>query len=121
MTWQLDATALSALIDAREVTPLQLLEQTLGRLDAFEPALNAFTHVDRDGAAAAARAATARQASGARLSPLDGIPVSIKDNIFVAGMPARWGSLLYRDHVPNRDDICVERLREAGAVIIGKT
>jgi len=109
------------LMDAREITPLQLLEQTLARLDALEPVLNAFTHVDRDGALAAARAATSRQASSARLSPLDGIPVSVKDNIFVAEMPARWGSLLFRDYVPDRDDICVERLRAAGAVIIGKT
>ena len=62
MTWQLDATALSALLDAREITSLQLLEQSLGRLDALEPVLNAFTHVDRDGALAAATAATARQA-----------------------------------------------------------
>jgi aspartyl-tRNA(Asn)/glutamyl-tRNA(Gln) amidotransferase subunit A len=121
MTWQLDATSLSALMDAREITPLQLLEQTLTRLDALEPVLNAFTHVDRDGALAAARAATARQASGTRLGPLDGIPVSVKDNIFVAGLPAQWGSLLFRDHIPHRDDICVERLRAAGAVIVGKT
>ncbi|MEJ0020784.1 MAG: amidase [Acetobacteraceae bacterium] len=121
MTWQLDATAMSALIDERTITPLQLLDQALARLDALEPALNAFTHVDRDGAMAAAGAATARQASGRRLGKLDGIPVSVKDNIFVAGMPARWGSLLFRDHVPDRDDICVERLRAAGAVIIGKT
>jgi Asp-tRNA(Asn)/Glu-tRNA(Gln) amidotransferase A subunit family amidase len=121
MTWQLDATSLSALLDARDITPLQLLERSLARLDALEPVLNGFTHVDRDGALAAARAATARQASGTRLSPLDGIPVSVKDNIFVAGMPARWGSLLFRDHVPDRDDVCVERLRAAGAVIIGKT
>ena len=47
--------------------------------------------------------------------------MSVKDNIFVGGMPASWGSLLFRDHVPERDDICVERLRAAGAVIIGKT
>ena len=121
MTWQLDATAMSALLDAREVTPLQLLNQALERLDALEPVLNAFTHVDRDGALAAATAATARQAAGARLGPLDGIPVSVKDNIFVGGLPARWGSLLFRDHIPDRDDICVERLRAAGAVIVGKT
>jgi aspartyl-tRNA(Asn)/glutamyl-tRNA(Gln) amidotransferase subunit A len=121
MTWQLDATALSALLDARDVTPLQLLDQALARLDALEPVLNAFTHVDRDGAHASAKAANERQASGARLGPLDGIPVSVKDNIFVAGLPACWGSLLFRDHVPDRDDICVERLRAAGAVIIGKT
>jgi aspartyl-tRNA(Asn)/glutamyl-tRNA(Gln) amidotransferase subunit A len=121
MTWQLDATALSALLDARETMPLQLLEQSLGRLDALEPVLNAFTHVDRDGALAAATAATARQTAGTRLSPLDGVPISVKDNIFVAGLPARWGSLLFRDHIPDRDDICVERLRAAGAVIVGKT
>ena len=121
MIWQLDATALSALLDAREVTPLRLLDQALARLDALEPVLNAFTHVDRNGALAAARAATARQEAGARQGPLDGIPVSVKDNIFVAGLPARWGSLLFRDHVPDRDDICVERLRGAGAVILGKT
>ena len=121
MTWQLDAAALSALLDAREITPLQLLDQTLARLDALEPVLNAFTHVDRDGAAAAATAATERQAAGRRVGPLDGIAVSVKDNIFVAGLPAQWGSLLFRDHVPDRDDICVERLRAAGAVIVGKT
>jgi aspartyl-tRNA(Asn)/glutamyl-tRNA(Gln) amidotransferase subunit A len=121
MTWQLDATALSALLDARETTPLHLLEQAFARLDALEPVLNAFTHVDRDGALSAAKAATRRQTAGRRLGPLDGIPVSVKDNIFVAGLPARWGSLLFRDHVPDRDDICVERLRAAGAVIVGKT
>jgi aspartyl-tRNA(Asn)/glutamyl-tRNA(Gln) amidotransferase subunit A len=121
MTWQLDATALSALLDARETTPLRLLEQAFARLDALEPVLNAFTHVDRDGASAAAKAATARQAGGTRLGPLDGIPISVKDNIFVGGLPARWGSLLFCDHIPDRDDICVERLRAAGAVIVGKT
>jgi aspartyl-tRNA(Asn)/glutamyl-tRNA(Gln) amidotransferase subunit A len=121
MIWQQDATALSALLDAHETTPLQLLEQALARLDALEPVLNAFTHVDRDGALAAATAATARQAAGTRIGPLDGIPVSVKDNIFVAGLPAQWGSLLFRDHIPDRDDICVERLRAAGAVIVGKT
>jgi aspartyl-tRNA(Asn)/glutamyl-tRNA(Gln) amidotransferase subunit A len=121
MTWKLDATALSALLEAREITSLQLLEQALERLDGLEPVLNAFTHVDRDGALTAASAATARQAAGARRGPLDGIPVSVKDNIFVAGLPARWGSLLFRDHIPDRHDICVERLLAAGAVIIGKT
>jgi aspartyl-tRNA(Asn)/glutamyl-tRNA(Gln) amidotransferase subunit A len=121
MSWQLDATAMSALLEARKTTPLELLDQALGRLEATEPVLNSFTHVDRAGALAAARASTARQAARARLGPLDGIPVSVKDNIFVAGMPAQWGSLLFRDHVPERDDICVERIRAAGAVIIGKT
>ena len=50
MTWQLDATALSTLLEARDITPLQLLKQSLARLDATEPVLNAFTHVDPRGA-----------------------------------------------------------------------
>lgn len=121
MTWRQDATALAAALAAREVSPMALLEQSLARLEALEPQLNAFTHVDHAGARAAAAAATARQAAGRRLGPLDGIPVSVKDNLFVAGLPARWGSLLFADHVPAQDDLCVARLRAAGAVIIGKT
>ena len=121
MDWQLDATAQSALLATGQTTPTALLEQALGRLEALEPKLNAFVHVDRDGARVAAEAATARRAAGARLGPLDGLPISVKDNLYVAGMPARWGSLLFRDHVPAQDDICVERLRAAGAVIVGKT
>ncbi len=120
-TWRLDATALSDVLAAGEVTPAALLERCLERLDALEPKLNAFTHVDRDGARQAAREATARQAAGARRGKLDGIPISVKDNLFVAGLPARWGSLLFRDHVAAQDDLCVERLRAAGAIIVGKT
>ena len=114
-TWKLDATALSDLLTEGKVTPRALLEQSLARLDRFEPTLNCFTHVDRAGALAAAEAATQRQAAGRRIGPLDGIPISIKDNLLVEGMPARWGSLLFRDNIPPQDDICVERLRAAGA------
>ncbi len=121
MVWRMDATGLSGLLANGEVTPLALLELSLRRLAALEPQLNAFTYVDAAGATAAAEAATARQRAGTRLGPLDGVPVSVKDNLFVKGMPARWGSLLFADHVPAQDDICVERLRAAGAVIIGKT
>jgi hypothetical protein len=62
MTWQLDATALSALLDVREITPLQLLDQALARLDALEPMLNAFTYVDRDGAFSGKRNSPSRSA-----------------------------------------------------------
>lgn len=119
--WRQDAAALGGLLARGEVSPVTLLDQCLARIERLEPALNAFVHLDQDGARQAAEASAARQAAGRRLGPLDGIPVAIKDNLFVAGMPARWGSLLFRDHVPERDDICVERLRAAGAVIVGKT
>lgn len=103
------------------VTPLDLLEDSLARIGRSNAELGAFVHVDAEGAAAAARAAAARQAAGTRLGPLDGVPVAVKDNLWVAGMPAHWGSRMWADFTPPVDDIPVERLRRAGAVIIGKT
>ena len=119
--WREEAATLSALLDARQITPTQLLDVYLERCDRLEPKLNAFTLIDREGAEQAAKAATERQKTGRRLGPLDGIPVPIKDNLHVGGMPARWGSLMLEDFVPDRDDICVERLRAGGAIIVGKT
>ncbi len=119
--WRYDAVALSGLLDAGTVTPVELLDLFLARCERLNPVLNAFIHVDRAGAMRAAVAAAARQGRGERLGPLDGIPVAVKDNLFVAGMPASWGSLLFRGHFPKDDDLCVERLRTAGAVLIGKT
>src|SRR5262249_35327947 len=87
----------------------------------LQPELNAFVQIDRDGARRQAAESTARRRNGRSLGSIDGIPVSIKDNIHAAGLRASWGSLLLADNVVMRDDICVERLRAAGAVIIGKT
>src|SRR5262245_39108214 len=119
--WREDATRLAALLDTGQITPIELLEMYLERCERLAPTLNAFTLLDRTGAAAAAEAATGRQKAGRRLGSLDGIPVAIKDNLFVAGLPAEWGSLMLKGFVPEHDDICVERLRAKGAIIIGKT
>jgi aspartyl-tRNA(Asn)/glutamyl-tRNA(Gln) amidotransferase subunit A len=119
--WREDATGLAALLDAGMTTPIELLQMYLERCDRLGPALNPFTLLDRAGAAAAAQAAADRRKAGRRLSPLDGIPVVIKDNLYVAGLPAEWGSLMLKGFVPDRDDICVERLRAHGAIILGKT
>jgi len=119
--WREDATGLAALLDAGKTTPIELLEMYLARCDRLGPALNPFTLLDRSGATAAAQAAAGRQRAGRRLGPLDGIPVVIKDNLYVAGLPAEWGSLMLKGFVPDRDDICVERLRAQGAIILGKT
>lgn len=116
-----DAFDLSVALQAGGLTSSDLVEQTLDRIDRIDPVLNAFVHVDREGARAAAAAASARRRAGATFGPLDGIPVAIKDNLFVKGMPARWGSRMFADFVPAEDDICVERLRAAGCVIVGKT
>ncbi|MGE0852975.1 MAG: amidase [Hyphomicrobiaceae bacterium] len=119
--WRDDAVSLAARLAAGEVTPTVLLAACLDRCERLEPTLNAFAFIDRDGARAAAREATSRQKAGKRLGPLDGIPVAIKDNLYVRGLPAEWGSLLFKGFVPEQDDICVARLRAAGAVIVGKT
>ena len=119
--WREEAASLAARLDAGEVTPTQLLDLYLERCERLQPTLNAFVLLDREGARKAAEAAAARQKAGRRLGPLDGVPVSVKDNLYVGGLPAEWGSLMLKGFVPERDDICVERLRAAGAVIIGKT
>lgn len=117
----LSASAMSAELAAGRCTPSELLRDCLARVERANAALGAFVHLDKEGAAAAARAADARQATGSRVGPLDGVPVAVKDNLWVAGMPARWGSRMWADFLPPADDIPVERLRAAGAVILGKT
>ena len=119
--WALDGARLAALFRAREASPVEALAACLERAEAVNPALNAVVTFDRDGAHEAARRSEARWRSGAPLGPLDGVPVTVKDNIPVAGMRSTWGSRLYAEHVPARDETPVLRLREAGAVILGKT
>jgi aspartyl-tRNA(Asn)/glutamyl-tRNA(Gln) amidotransferase subunit A len=119
--WRMDATRLATRMESGDVTPRAVAEHFLERSARLNPAVNAFVDLDSKTILGEADAATARQKSGQRRGKLDGVPIAIKDNIFVAGRPARWGSLLYEHHVPERDDICVERLRDAGLVIFGKT
>ena len=87
---------------------------------AVNPLVNAIVALDDHAAAAAARS-TERWRAGTPASPLDGVPVSVKDNLFVKGMPATWGSRLYADFRPDRDEPPVARLRRAGCVLFAKT
>ena len=119
--WEHSATELSQLMDRKRISPVEVLEGVISRCESLNPRLNAIVALDLEGARTAARASEARMQSRARLGALDGLPVTVKDNIFVRGMPATWGSLLYRDFTPEDDDLAVERLRAEGAVIVGKT
>ncbi|MFA7665686.1 MAG: amidase [Burkholderiaceae bacterium] len=119
--WQRPATRLAAGFGAGGPDPVEVLDAVLARRESVDPTLNAVVTLDADGARRAAEASAARWRSGAPLSPIDGVPVTVKDNIPVAGMRSTWGSLLYADHVPERDELPVARLRAAGAVIVGKT
>lgn len=119
--WRLGAAELARGYRDRRFTPVDALEACLARAEGCEPVLNAMAATDRGGAMAAARASAARWASGTPIGPLDGVPVSVKDNMHVAGLPTGWGSRLLRGLVPAQDEVPVARLRAAGAVIIGKT
>src|SRR6266550_2548684 len=94
----------------------------LGRAEALQPRLNAFCLLNRDGALAAARASEQRWRTGAPLSAIDGVPVTIKDIVLMHGFPTLRGSkLIDPDQDWSEDSPAVARLREAGAVILGKT
>jgi aspartyl-tRNA(Asn)/glutamyl-tRNA(Gln) amidotransferase subunit A len=97
-----------------------LLDHYLERIERLNPRLNAFVHVDPSAIAAAEDSDTHLKAGRAR-GPLEGIPVSIKDNLLMRGCPAAWGSRLYREFVPDHDELPVARLRATGAVLLGKT
>lgn len=115
------ATELSALIRARRLSPVDLTEAVLDRIGRLNPALNAFCTVSDDLAREGAKIAEAALAHGEPLGPLHGIPVSIKDLIFTRGVRTTGGSRLFADFTPDEDAVAVERLRAAGAVILGKT
>jgi Asp-tRNA(Asn)/Glu-tRNA(Gln) amidotransferase A subunit family amidase len=118
---RLDAGELAKRIARREISPVEVIDAALTRLDETQPAINAFTAVDPEGARRAARAAEQAVMRGDALGPLHGVPVSVKDLIDVAGLPARYGSLTMKDNVARADAPSVERLRRAGAIILGKT
>jgi Asp-tRNA(Asn)/Glu-tRNA(Gln) amidotransferase A subunit family amidase len=118
----LDATAMAAAVRDGTTTAEELTVAALARIDAWDDSVNAFTVVLRDEAVAQAREVDARLARDpSAYGPLAGVPVSVKDHIWMAGQPATNGSLALRDFVPDVDAVPVARLRAAGAVVVGKT
>lgn len=104
------------------LTPVDVLEQTLERIEARNPAVNAMAHLDTTGARTAAQASARRWAVGAPMSPLDGVPVTIKDSVHAVGMPWRHGCAANADLPDSTSDSPpAARLKQAGAVILGKT
>ena len=119
--WRLSAVEMAQGFAAGRLSPIDVLGSVIARLAEVNPALNAAVLVDGDGARQQAEASARRWRDGCPLSPLDGVPVTVKDNIPVRGLRATWGSLLFAEHVAEADEIAVARLREAGAVIWAKT
>ncbi len=115
------AVELLRLYRARRVSPLEVVEAALARIDAVNPKVNAIVTLVRESALADARRATAALRRGTTLPPLFGIPVGIKDVTPTRGIRTTFGSKLFETHVPDEDALAVERLRAAGAIVIGKT
>ncbi|WP_412519549.1 amidase [Actinomadura madurae] len=105
----------------RETSARELTETALRRARELDPTLNAFVLIDEEGARAAAREADEQLAAGADRGPLHGIPVAVKDLIDMAGLPTTCGSATAFGGLAGKDAESVRRLRDAGAVIIGKT
>ena len=119
--WRASAGDLAAAIRRGDVSSLEVIESHLARVDAVNGHLNAVVRVLADEARAAAQAADEAVAAGAELGPLHGVPISVKDNIAVAGTPTTNGVPANENLIAENDDLIVARLRDAGAIVLTRT
>ncbi len=117
----LSATEAAEKIRSGALTSTRLVEACLERIAARDDEIHAFAHLDPELALAQAYAADRQQDSGEALPPLHGVPVAVKDVIDARGLPCEYGSPIFEGRAPFEDASCVRQLREAGAIIIGKT
>ena len=117
----LSADALAAGIRERRFSPVEVVDEVLSRVERTNPVLNAYCLVRGDEVRDEARRAESAVMRGEELGPLHGVPVSIKDITSTRGIRTTFGSRAFADHVPGEDAVLVERLRGAGALILGKT
>ena len=115
------AQDLAAQVRRREVSAREVVQAHLDQIARVNPHVNAICTLVPDQALAAADAADADLATGRPVGPLHGLPIVIKDLVSTAGIRTTFGSPIYADHVPDQDDLIVERLRAAGAIILGKS
>jgi len=116
----LTATQIGDAFATRRLSPVELLTSLLQRIEALDPKLNAFIRLDAEGAMEAARAAESDIMAGRSRGPLHGVPVGVKDIIDVAGVPTTCHSKILVDNVAKADAVVIRKLRQAGAVILGK-
>jgi len=119
--WELSLSDAAAAIASGRLSPLELLDATLARIERVEPRVQAWARLRADDARAAVRQPADSRASGTRPGPLHGIPVGVKDIFYTEGVETSCGSKIMAGFVPSYDATSVARLRRAGAVILGKT
>ncbi len=117
----LPAVALAKRIADREISPVDAVEAVLSAIEHWEPRINAFITVAAEEARSAARVAEAAVMAGDPLGPLHGVPFSVKDLLNTAGVRTTFGSHALADNIPSDDCVAVARMRQAGAILIGKT
>ena len=120
-THELSAAELARQIRDRKITPVEVAQSFLERMDALEPSLDAWVRVDRETVLSDAQQRQAELESGAATGPLHGVPIGIKDIYHISGIPTIAGSKVYADYVPNETAVTIELLRKAGAIMLGKT
>jgi Asp-tRNA(Asn)/Glu-tRNA(Gln) amidotransferase A subunit family amidase len=117
----LSLAELSRKLSEKEITPQEVVERHLGRIERLQPTLNAFAYIDAKGAKRQAQAAGEAILRSDAIGPLHGIPLTVKSCLDVAGWPCAAGSLLRKDYRPSGDAVLVQRLRAAGAILLGNT
>jgi len=117
----MSATRLADMIARRQLSPVEVVDAVLARAERLQPVLNMFALPQADAARAAAKVAEAAVMRGDTLGPLHGVPITIKDNVPMQGLPMRNGSVAFADAVAPQDAAVVARVRQAGAIPIGKT
>lgn len=115
------ATALAALIRSKQVSAVEVMQAHLDQINRVNPKVNAVVTLDAEGAMAKARAADAKQAKGEVLGPLHGLPVAHKDLFLTKGIRTTMGSPIFKDQIPDRSMLVVDRTWDAGAICVGKT
>jgi len=120
-THELSAAELARQIRDRKITPVEVSQSLLERMDVLEPSLDAWVRVDRETVLSDAQQRQAELESGAATGPLHGVPIGIKDIYHISGIPTIAGSKVYADYVPNETAVTIELLRKAGAIMLGKT
>src|SRR5262247_3244346 len=118
----MSATELAGLIRKKKVSPVEVIDAVVGRIEKVNPAINAFVTLTGDEARRQAKAAErALSRRSVTLGPLHGVPFSVKDLVITKAVRTTFGTPLYRDNVPTEDAPMVARLKAAGGIMLGKT